>query len=772
MKTKTSIDLSRPSSVVLALVLCGHSVFGQSSIAKIMVPGAVSLTVSGLNASGAVAGYFQVPAAGQRAFFWSNGSAIDLNTLGGSMSVANGLNNFGQVIGYSSSVGDAEFHAFFAIGRTLFDLGTLGGAVSSAAAINDAGEVTGYSYVSPFGLDYHAFVTDDAGLMIDLGTLGGSTSFGAAINGLGQIVGDSAIAGNSASHAFLHDGTTMRNLGTLGGLSSSAYALNDSGQIVGESSVAGEAATHAFMSDGIVMRDLGTLGGTYSGGYAINGAGQVIGDSALAGDVDYHGFIYSNGVLNDLGTLGGRSSSAWAINNLGQVVGVSSDTSSRERAYLWQNGTMADLNTLLPANSGWELTGAFFINDKSQIVGTGVFQGQASWYLMAVGLNENQPPVANAGLDQRIECDSTMVSLDGSNSTDPNGDVLTYQWFEGSVLLSNTVAPTISLANGSHTLILRVTDSHGVSSEDTVLVVVGDTVSPVVLCPVPQQGSANDEGQAFIPGFLNTLLASDNCTAASALVKEQSPAPGSPVGCGTHEVILAVADSAGNRTTCTTTFTVVDVTSPVVRCPAQVTVSTGAKCEAAVPDLSTVIFMQDNCTPTGELVFVQEPTAGTPLEKGAKEARVTVTDTAGNVSTAMVLLNVVDLEPPTILQLTATPNVLNPANRKMMGVTLSAVVEDNCDPNVVTEIVSVTSSEAVTGPGDNTAPDWNITGALTVDLRSEVTSKSSPRVYTIKLSCTDVSGNTRYRSVCIKVNKDKRLTVDETTAKVNPGKKK
>ena len=226
---------------------------------------------------------------------------------------------------------------------------------------------------------------------------------------------------------------------------------------------------------------------------------------------------------------------------------------------------------------------------------------------MAVGLIENQPPVANAGLDRTIECDSTMVSLDGSNSTDADGDALTYEWFDGSVLLSNAVAPTISLANGSHTLTLRVIDSHGATSDDTVLVVVGDSVSPVVLCPVPQQGSADDQGQAFIPGFVQTLLASDNCTAASALVKEQSPSPGSVVGCGTHEVILAVADSAGNRTTCTTTFTVADVTSPVVRCPAQVTVSTGAKCEAAVPDLSTETFMQDNCTPIAELVFVHQP---------------------------------------------------------------------------------------------------------------------------------------------------------------------
>jgi hypothetical protein len=37
---------------------------------------------------------------------------------------------------------------------------------------------------------------------------------------------------------------------------------------------------------------------------------------------------------------------------------------------------MTDLNTLLPASSGWLIFAAFAINDAGQIVGNGVLNGQ------------------------------------------------------------------------------------------------------------------------------------------------------------------------------------------------------------------------------------------------------------------------------------------------------------------------------------------------------------------------------------------------------------
>ena len=52
-------------------------------------------------------------------------------------------------------------------------------------------------------------------------------------------------------------------------------------------------------------------------------------------------------VITDLGALGDSSSVAWAINDSGVVVGESTDEGGYiSRAFLWENGEMADLGTL------------------------------------------------------------------------------------------------------------------------------------------------------------------------------------------------------------------------------------------------------------------------------------------------------------------------------------------------------------------------------------------------------------------------------------------
>ena len=41
--------------------------------------------------------------------------------------------------------------------------------------------------------------------------------------------------------------------------------------------------------------------------------------------------------------------------------------------------------------------------------------------------DQNPPPLANAGVDQTVRA-GTVVTLDGSNSTDPNGSIASYAW--------------------------------------------------------------------------------------------------------------------------------------------------------------------------------------------------------------------------------------------------------------------------------------------------------------------------------------------------------
>ncbi len=100
------------------------------------------------------------------------------------------------------------------------------------------------------------------------------------------------------------------------------------------------------------------------------------------------------------------------------------------------------------------------------------------------------PPTADAGNDQRVKW-GALVTLDASGSTDPDNNIVRYQWVQTagpSVTLSDreAVRPTFSAPDGaSHCLIFRltVTDATGLASQDEVEVLTAD-YTPVLAARV------------------------------------------------------------------------------------------------------------------------------------------------------------------------------------------------------------------------------------------------------------------------------------------------
>ena len=118
------------------------------------------------------------------------------------------------------------------------------------------------------------------------------------------------------------------------------------------------------------MTDLGTLGGDTSEAIWLNEAGDVAGSADLSGGVLHHAVLWRNSKIHDLGTVGvDPCSRGRGLNARGQVVGGSSDCTNFLHAFVWdEDSGMVDLNTVIQSGSGYQLTNAFNINDRGEIL--------------------------------------------------------------------------------------------------------------------------------------------------------------------------------------------------------------------------------------------------------------------------------------------------------------------------------------------------------------------------------------------------------------------
>jgi probable HAF family extracellular repeat protein len=370
------------------------------------------------------------------AFLWQDGSLTDLGALPGTNnSGAAWISSNGLVAGLSengqidpSIPGLPQISAVMWRDGKITNLGTLpgGGYQSAAVSVNNRGEVAGIaSNLIPdvnsllknnpnlwagvgYGYQLRAFIWNQENGMQDLGTLGTGTDAQAIrINEPGQVIGDSYTSSDPGacfgvtSGAFIWDRKHgMVDLGSFGGTCAVADDLNNHGQVVGAGLVAGDAYQRAFLWQNGSLRDLGgSLGGNNSGAIAVNENGQAVGLGYLQGETTFHATLWKKvGQMTDLGTVGGDPCSfAQGINDKGQAVGdsspsdcVSFDTS---RGFLWENGSIADLNTLVPSNSPLYFIYAYAINNRGEIAANGIDANGIEQAAVLIPCDEHHPGV-------------------------------------------------------------------------------------------------------------------------------------------------------------------------------------------------------------------------------------------------------------------------------------------------------------------------------------------------------------------------------------------
>lgn len=292
-----------------------------------------------------------------------------------------GLNDSGSVVGLqSTSAGTTQAASWDGSAWHLLGSG-------EADAINGRNVAVGFRTVndSPRATEWNS-----RGTPLDLGLLpNGQWSQALAINDRAWVAGYAQTNGSS-THAFLwRQSQGMRDLGTLGSGSSYGFGLNRNGEVAGSASgVAVVWDTHQQ------IHDLGAGAGSVA--YGINDSGAVVGNA------DSHAFVWTSahGVRTLPSTAGTTGSSATSINKFGAIVGSETvkDASGNLSSVAtgWFQNRVVDLNSLIDPSSGWQLTSASAINDRFEIVGMGILNGQPRGFLLKLDGPLNLRSAANA----------------------------------------------------------------------------------------------------------------------------------------------------------------------------------------------------------------------------------------------------------------------------------------------------------------------------------------------------------------------------------------
>jgi hypothetical protein len=209
-----------------------------------LLPGTGESVAADIDSGGRMVGTSFVLGGEYRAVIWDAGVLTYLGTLGGS-SVASGINEAGQIVGYSYidlPSGGQSRRGFLWGSGAMTVLDPLPDHESSSATdINDLGQIVGSStqFLPPYFTTHHACLWDDGAInSLDWVPGYGRTS-AADINNLGQVVGTGAgsLSGGPYIANLWQDGV-VQNLNDLVSpdtewVLTSAAGINDAGQIVG-----------------------------------------------------------------------------------------------------------------------------------------------------------------------------------------------------------------------------------------------------------------------------------------------------------------------------------------------------------------------------------------------------------------------------------------------------------------------------------------------------------------------------------------------------------
>ncbi|HBJ87353.1 MAG TPA: hypothetical protein DDZ88_26550 [Verrucomicrobiales bacterium] len=445
---------------------------------------------------------------------------------------------------------------------------------------------------------------------------------------------------------------------------------------------------------------------------------------------------------------------------------------------------------------------SFIVGSAPVHVGAGDFNGDGKPDLAVANLGTHNAsvllnttvfpdsaPIANAGADFSVN-EGQAVALDGTGSSDPENDPLTYAWTQvpgGTAVTltgANTASPTFTapvVAPGGETLSFDLTvTANGKTSTDTVSVTVVNVNHPPVAdagadqsiaegSPVALDGSASFDIDSDVFTHAWTQVSGPAVTLTGADTSGPTfTAPYAGTGGATGVVATLVfellvddgypadAPASGYTFDNVRDRVTVEITNtnnlPIAAAGADQTVdeNTAVVLDSSAssdPDSDTLTYAWTQTggpaiTLTGGATATPSFTAPFVSAGGADLTfSLTVDDGYGGTATDSVVIHVQNMnDPPLATAAQPTVALLWPPNHQMIAVGITGVSDPN--NNATITITSVTQDEPTNGLGDgDTAVDAVISEDGTVLLRAERSGKGDGRVYRISFTASDLEGS-------------------------------
>ena len=255
---------------------------------------------------------------------------------------------------------------------------------------------------------------------------------------------------------------------------------------------------------------------------------------------------------------------------------------------------------------------------------------------------------------------------------------------------------------GTTTVIWTVTDIHGNTNTCTQTITVIDNEAPSITC-APNQTQTADAGVCSANVTVVGPSTGDNCGVATVTNNYNNTSNASGIyPVGTTTVIWTVTDIHGNQSTCTQNITVTDNETPLITCPANVTVNCQDDNSSVATGTATAT---DNCTPAANIVITQSQTStystdpSNVLHYNYVITRTwRATDVAGNFSECNQTIAVHDVTAPVITcPVNVTVNCLDDNSSTATG---TATATDNCAPAANIMITQSQTSTYSTDPSN------------------------------------------------------------------------